>query len=98
VLRICIKDTGIGISQEDLKSLLQPFKQLDSFFKRRYEGTGLGLFLVKRFVEIHGGNIQVESVPGAGSAFIFELSFETADEEKTGVGSQDEEKGKLSRL
>jgi len=81
MVRICVKDTGIGISREDLDSLFQPFKQLDSFFNRRYEGTGLGLFLVKRFVEMHGGNIQVESVPGTGSAFIFELPFETGEKE-----------------
>ena len=78
MVRVCVKDTGIGISREDQESLFQPFKQLDSFFKRRYEGTGLGLFLVKRFVEMHGGNILVESEPGAGSSFIFELPLKTA--------------------
>jgi PAS domain S-box-containing protein len=94
MVRISVKDTGIGISREDLESLFQPFKQLDSFFNRRYEGTGLGLFLVKRFVEAHGGNIQVESEPGKGSDFILELPLETGNYVKTGVENLNEEKGK----
>ena len=95
MVRVCVKDTGIGIAREEQDSLFQPFKQLDSFFKRRYEGTGLGLFLVKRFVEMHGGNILVESEPGAGSSFIFELPLETSGEEKKGVESRNEDQGKF---
>lgn len=68
-----VKDTGIGISEDDQKKLFQPFKQLDSTTTRKYEGTGLGLSLVKRFVEMHKGRIWVESELRKGSTFIFEL-------------------------
>lgn len=73
VLKVSVKDTGIGISEDDMKKLFQPFTQIDSAANRRYEGTGLGLSLVKRFVELHNGKIMVESVEGAGTDFIFEL-------------------------
>jgi len=73
MLRVSVADTGIGISKEDQKYLFQPFKQLDYFLNRRYEGTGLGLALVKSFVEMHGGKVWVESEPGKGSVFTFEL-------------------------
>ncbi|AAM05360.1 sensory transduction histidine kinase [Methanosarcina acetivorans C2A] len=95
MVRICVKDTGIGISREDMDSFFQPFKQPDSFFKRRYERTGLGLFLVKRFVEMHGGNIQAESVPGEGSSFIIELPLKTGNEGIMGVISGNEDKGQF---
>lgn len=74
--QISIIDTGIGISQEDQKKLFQPFKQLDSSTSRKYEGTGLGLALVKRFVELHGGKVWVESELGKGSTFIFTIPIE----------------------
>ena len=74
--QISIIDTGIGISQEDLKKLFQPFKQLDSSTSRKYEGTGLGLALVKRFVELHSGKVRVESELGKGSTFIFTIPIE----------------------
>jgi len=73
MLRVSVADTGIGISKKDQEYLFQPFKQLDYFLNRRYEGTGLGLALVKRFVEMHGGTVRVESEPGKGSVFTFEL-------------------------
>ncbi|MEZ5334038.1 MAG: ATP-binding protein [Methanolobus sp.] len=71
--RVSVKDTGIGISDEDMRKLFQPFTQLDSAANRQYEGTGLGLSLVKRFVELHNGKIRVESIEGSGANFIFEL-------------------------
>ncbi len=66
-------DTGIGIPQDDIERLFQPFVQLDGTFTRRHPGTGLGLSLVSRMVEMHGGHISVTSVVGEGSRFI--LSF-----------------------
>ncbi len=62
-------DTGIGIAPEQLENLFQPFVQLDSRLSREYAGTGLGLALVYRMCELHGGSIAVESAPGKGSRF-----------------------------
>lgn len=70
-----IWDTGIGIAKEDLGRLFQPFTQLDSKLSRQYEGTGLGLVLVARMVDLHGGSIQVTSEPGKGSQFTITLPW-----------------------
>jgi PAS domain S-box-containing protein len=64
-----ISDTGIGIRPEDLGLLFQPFQQIDSRLSREYAGTGLGLALVRRMVELHGGGVEVASEPGKGSRF-----------------------------
>lgn len=66
-------DTGIGISIENLDKLFHPFKQVDSFYNRQYQGTGLGLALVKKFVEMHNGTVGVESELGKGSCFIVRI-------------------------
>ncbi|MCX6068928.1 MAG: response regulator, partial [Chloroflexi bacterium] len=68
-------DEGIGIRPEDIGKLFQPFVQLDSSLARQYAGTGLGLALVERTAELHGGSIKVESVPGAGSRFTIALPW-----------------------
>ena len=68
-LKLEVKDTGIGIKSEDLVRLFQDFEQLESGSSRRYEGSGLGLALTKRFVELQGGRISVESEYGVGTAF-----------------------------
>lgn len=72
-LRFTIWDTGIGIAPEHLSHLFKPFVQLDSTLSRQYSGTGLGLALVRRLVELHGGSISVASTPGQGSRFSFTL-------------------------
>ncbi|WP_407356720.1 PAS domain S-box protein [Methanolobus sp. WCC5] len=72
-LYVSVTDTGIGISPEDQKKLFKPFSQIDASISRKYEGTGLGLALVKELVELHGGKIWVQSEPGRGSKFTFEL-------------------------
>ncbi|PIW50427.1 hypothetical protein COW20_02705 [bacterium (Candidatus Blackallbacteria) CG13_big_fil_rev_8_21_14_2_50_49_14] len=64
-----VKDTGIGIAEADRERLFQPFVQIDRGLSRRYGGTGLGLTLVKKIADLHGGCIQVESQPGQGSLF-----------------------------
>lgn len=69
ILTITVCDTGIGISEENKDILFHPFKQIDSFYSRQHEGTGLGLALVSKFVEMHNGNIDVDSKPGKGSCF-----------------------------
>ena len=78
MLRIAVSDTGIGIATDHLETLFDPFVQVDSSLRRAYSGTGLGLALVKRFVEMHSGRVTVESKPGAGSCFTIELPFRTA--------------------
>ena len=72
-VRFVVWDTGIGIAPEDGGKLFQPFTQLDGSLARRHAGTGLGLVLVKRMVELHGGQVSVESAPGKGSRFVVRL-------------------------
>ncbi len=71
-----VVDTGIGISPKDLQMLFQPFVQVDSALNRQYEGTGLGLALVKQIVELHGGQVMAESEVGQGSSFTVALPCE----------------------
>jgi PAS domain S-box-containing protein len=72
-VRVSVSDSGIGIAPEDLGSLFQPFRQLESGLSRRFEGTGLGLCICKKLVERLGGVIGVESIKGKGSTFSFTL-------------------------
>ncbi len=74
-LLVSVRDTGIGIRPEDMGKLFKSFSQVDSSNTRSYEGTGLGLVLVRRLVELHGGRIWVESTFGEGSVFSFALPF-----------------------
>ncbi|MEB3228157.1 MAG: PAS domain S-box protein [Synechocystis sp.] len=72
-IRTEVNDTGIGITPENIGKLFQPFIQIDSALNRKHEGTGLGLSLVKRIVEMHGGEVGVTSEVGRGSCFWFTL-------------------------
>ncbi len=76
--RLCfsVKDTGIGILQENIEKLFSPFTQADSSTTRIFGGTGLGLSICKQIVNLMGGEIMAESEPGRGSAFSFTLPFE----------------------
>ena len=73
-LEITVEDTGIGISEEDQKMIFDSFKQQKKQLLGKYGGTGLGLTISKRLVEIMGGKISVNSEPGKGSAFTFNLN------------------------
>jgi signal transduction histidine kinase len=72
-VEVSVRDTGIGIAPEDQAAVFEEFKQVGRDALRRAEGTGLGLTLTKRLVELHGGEIRLESVPGKGSTFSFTL-------------------------
>ncbi len=72
-LIIRVTDTGIGISEENIQRLAQPFEQIDSQYSRQHEGTGLGLALSKSLIELHGGNFKIESTIGVGTTVIFSL-------------------------
>ncbi|MCF6159251.1 MAG: response regulator [wastewater metagenome] len=72
-IEIAVSDTGIGIAPEDYTKIFVEFKQVDSSISRKYEGTGLGLTLTKKLVELHGGKIWFESKLGVGSTFYFTL-------------------------
>jgi signal transduction histidine kinase/ActR/RegA family two-component response regulator len=88
VVRFTVWDTGIGISEDDIGKLFQPFVQLDSGHTRQYGGSGLGLVLVARMAEMHGGTVAVDSKVGHGSRFTISLPWhadECADEEADGI-------------
>jgi CheY-like chemotaxis protein len=68
-----VADTGPGIAAEDIDRIFRPFHQVDGSTRRRYGGTGLGLAISRRFVELHGGEIWVESWEGVGTEFFFRL-------------------------
>ncbi len=72
-VEIAVSDTGIGIASADLERLFGEFQQLDHGLGRRQEGTGLGLALTKRFAQLHGGDVIVESAPEKGSTFTIRL-------------------------
>ena len=76
-LHFLVSDTGIGISLDDINKLFQPFMQIDSSLSRQYAGTGLGLNLVKKLAELHGGQVSVESKVGEGSCFTVRLPYES---------------------
>ncbi len=75
ILHFTVWDTGIGIAQEDIGRLFQPFVQLDSRLSRQYTGTGLGLTLVARLTKMHGGGVTLESAVGKGSHFTVSLPW-----------------------
>jgi signal transduction histidine kinase len=73
VIEVAVSDTGIGIAAEDQEAIFEEFRQVGSDYARKREGTGLGLPLARRFVELHGGRMWVKSAPGQGSTFSFSL-------------------------
>jgi signal transduction histidine kinase len=78
MVEFIVSDTGIGIAEKDMAYLFKPFVQLDGGLNRAHEGTGLGLSLVYRLTEMHGGSISVESELGKGSRFIVSLPWQEA--------------------
>ena len=72
-IEVAVQDTGVGISAEDQLVVFDEFKQVGRHYTNKHEGTGLGLSLTKRFVELHGGTLTLHSTPGVGSTFTFTL-------------------------
>ncbi|GJQ50750.1 putative histidine kinase [Candidatus Kuenenia stuttgartiensis] len=83
-VQFAIADTGIGIKQEDIEKIFEAFSQVDSSLARNYEGAGLSLALTKRLVELHGGEIWVESFYGKGSTFTFILPLRPPNQKEMG--------------
>ncbi len=87
-IRFKFEDTGIGIDQDKFKTIFEAFTQASTETTRKYGGTGLGLAIVKRLVELHGGTIEIDSIPNRGSIFEFVLKFKFV-EEKIPTGNKE---------
>ena len=76
-LEVAVRDTGIGIASQDQEAVFEEFRQVGRHYTNKQEGTGLGLTLTRRFVELHGGRLWLESTLGEGSTFTFTLPYRT---------------------
>jgi PAS domain S-box-containing protein len=99
VLQIAVTDTGIGIKLNDQERVFKEFEQVDSSYGRQQQGTGLGLALTKRLVEMHGGKIRVESegVEGKGSTFTFSIPIPKTETEPTQLTDKPDARDDTSR-
>lgn len=80
MLKFYVKDTGIGIAKEKQKLIFDIFRQVDDSHTRKYEGTGVGLTISKKLIELFGGNISVESKEGVGSTFTFSIPYKKLED------------------
>jgi len=83
-LTFLVQDSGIGIAQDKLETIFEPFTQADNSTTRNYGGTGLGLTIARKFVELMGDTLHVESVEGQGTTFWFKVTLDKQDEVKDG--------------
>jgi len=89
-LSFAVKDSGIGMSKDNIEELLKPFTQADTSFTRKYGGTGLGLSITNRLIELMGGSLHISSEVGVGSTFSFQLPFAPVSENATSFNLSDE--------
>jgi PAS domain S-box-containing protein len=87
-LELCVSDGGIGISPRNMARLFQAFSQIDSSLARKFEGTGLGLAMVKQLVELHGGSVAVASAEGEGARFAVWLPLRAGERSAASVADQ----------
>jgi PAS domain S-box-containing protein len=97
-LEVSVTDSGIGISGDGLARLFQPFSQVDSGLARKFEGTGLGLAMVKLLAELHGGTVAVASAVGRGSRFTVWLPVRTVDDGALPVDDRAHLEGSVSHV
>jgi PAS domain S-box-containing protein len=97
-IRCEVTDTGIGISEEQQKKLFSPFEQADGGISRKFGGTGLGLVISKRLVEMMSGRIWIKSQLGAGASFFFEIRAGIAEEKAPAPGTEESPQQKRRRL
>ncbi|MBI5894207.1 MAG: MCP four helix bundle domain-containing protein, partial [Deltaproteobacteria bacterium] len=95
---VSVKDTGIGIKKEDFPKVFREFEQIDASITREYGGTGLGMALTKKLVELHGGRIWLESEAGKGTQISFVLPQEIAAEEAVYKKAEEMPAPKVSRI
>jgi signal transduction histidine kinase len=77
-LQFSVSDTGLGIAENDMGKLFKAFSQIDSSLARKFEGTGLGLAMVKQLADLHGGSVAVASRAGLGARFVVWLPLRRA--------------------
>ncbi|MBI4321772.1 MAG: response regulator [Chloroflexi bacterium] len=94
-ISFCVRDTGIGMTAEQMTKLFQKFSQADASTTRKYGGTGLGLAISKRFCEMMGGDITVESELGSGSSFMVRLPAEVIDQKRESLRRADDTRAVL---
>jgi len=83
ILRFEVKDTGIGMTSEQIGKIFEPFMQADVSTTRKYGGTGLGMTITKNILQLMGSRLEIESEPGTGTSIGFEISFDTSDKKET---------------
>ncbi|MCD8740578.1 PAS domain S-box protein [Mucilaginibacter roseus] len=84
-IRFAVIDTGIGIANDKISTIFESFKQAEADTTRKYGGTGLGLPITKRLIELHDSRINVDSTPGQGSTFWFTITFDKAESERNNM-------------
>ena len=92
-VHFAVRDSGIGMNEEQLARLFQSFSQADSTISRQYGGTGLGLAISQQLTEMMGGLIEVRSEPGVGSSFYFTLDFDVVEQDSPAVEREDKPQG-----
>ncbi len=90
IIEFCVKDTGIGIEKEKQEEIFNSFTQASSSTTRKYGGTGLGLSITKKLLELHNTNISLDSEPGKGSRFYFDISFRKSEKQLASAPSSEE--------